>query len=326
MTAGLRGICVSLVLALAAVPATAQIDRLTQNCGSANGERRLKACNALIEMADDPAEKALAYSKRSRTYEEMFQHDRAMADLQTAYEIAPDKRFYGRALSREHYMRGWNNSLNSGRYDEARARFAKALAFDPGNISALIGMGASYAYQGEDAKAIEQYSAAIAVPANDSSSKTERANAYTQRAHLLVQASDYDQAIADYEEAKRLEPHKARFYTGWQCLPVLMARPSPEAAATCDQAIAAPDVTRQEVAPLVLFWLGRLDDAEKQAKANNGTHWHGLRGDYFVAMIAEARGDTAAAQEKFDKIRQANPKAFENLERELRAYRKRQRP
>jgi tetratricopeptide (TPR) repeat protein len=104
------------------------------------------------------------------------------------------------------YVKGGNELLDQGEYDQAIAQFSEALAIDSDYAAAYEGRGNVYFVQGYYGTAIADYDHIILL-------NPKYAYAYFRRAVAYYNKGDYERAIAGYNEAIKLNPEFVLAYT-----------------------------------------------------------------------------------------------------------------
>lgn len=102
-----------------------------------------------------------------------------------------------------YYERGMKQRYNR-QFDQAIDDFSKAIALTPDNLWAYVARGHAYAYKKDFARAFADQETAIRKKPNEVT--------YTGRAVDLIEAGDYDRAIADLNEALRIN---AKYFYGY---------------------------------------------------------------------------------------------------------------
>jgi tetratricopeptide (TPR) repeat protein len=97
------------------------------------------------------------------------------------------------------------HALQTGRYDEAVARFREALTRQPHLLDALHGIGLAYTAQGKTAQAEAQFQAVRRLA-------PDFAEAYTHLGKIYVGTGRFDEAITAYRTAIKLEPNRPQGY------------------------------------------------------------------------------------------------------------------
>jgi tetratricopeptide (TPR) repeat protein len=150
-----------------------------------DGAGALKDADQALRIEPDDA---LAHYTRGKALALLGRDQESMAAYRQAVKLEPDDVDYLIAVG---FM-----SRKAGALDEGLAALDKALKRDPKNDQALFDRALIWEVKKEDAKAIKDYDAVIAL-APDSS-------AYSNRAALHASAGDHKAALADYEKAIEL--------------------------------------------------------------------------------------------------------------------------
>ena len=117
-----------------------------------------------------------------------------------------------------------------GRYEDALARYARAIALQPDYVQA-------YYNQGIEQHALQQYPAALASYAQAIALQSDHFKAYCNRGVSLHALGQFQEAIASFDKSIEIQPHYApAYYNRGLALKELDALP--EALASFDQAIA----------------------------------------------------------------------------------------
>jgi tetratricopeptide (TPR) repeat protein len=103
----------------------------------------------------------------------------------------------GRALAGAYYERGMKHKYNR-RYDAAIEDFSAAIKLDPSWAWPYVARGHAHAKKGQLTQAFADQETALRIEPT--------ATTYIGRAIDLIEAGDYDRAIADINEALRLDP------------------------------------------------------------------------------------------------------------------------
>jgi tetratricopeptide (TPR) repeat protein len=104
-----------------------------------------------------------------------------------------------------------NNYSRLGEYDLAIADFNAALRIDPGFDLARISRGHAFLAKGDANRALQDFDAVLQAPDPD---QRDRASAFYGRGTIAVRRKAYEQAIADFTEAVRLNWRIAAAYAG----------------------------------------------------------------------------------------------------------------
>jgi len=102
-----------------------------------------------------------------------------------------------------YYERGMKRRYNR-QFDPAIDDFSKAIALTPNNLWAYVARGHAYAYKKDFARAFADQETAIRKQPNEVT--------YTGRAVDLIEAGEYDRAVADLNEALRIN---AKYFYGY---------------------------------------------------------------------------------------------------------------
>lgn len=202
-------------------------------CYPDGGGPAIAACTRLIasgRMRGHPL--AEAYRIRGHELSVNGEHDRAIADLDTAIRIDPSfphayttrglayasKGDYARAIAdcdrairmapqmpRNYRDRGIVYRIK-GDYEHAAADFNRAIRLDPTYASAYQHRAIVYRLEGDLDRSLSDYDQAIALLPYD-------AIFYRGRGFVHAQLGDYDRAIADYSRALRIDPGMSDVYT-----------------------------------------------------------------------------------------------------------------
>src|SRR5205823_4438833 len=93
-----------------------------------------------------------------------------------------------------------NNYYKSGRYDEAAADYAKAIALKPDYAQAYSNRAWAYHLKGEEEKALADAEKAVSL-------LPKAANSFGTRAAIYEKLGKRSEAIEDYRMALMLEAH-----------------------------------------------------------------------------------------------------------------------
>ncbi len=157
-------------------------------------DRAIADYDKAIEL--DPAN-ALAYNNRGRAYADKGDHDRAIADYDKAIQLDPK---FAQRLQR----RG-NAYFAKGDYDRAIADYDEAIKLDPKYAFAYHNRALAYREQGRLRPRHRR------LRRGDQARSEIHLGVQQPRLRLLRQG-DYDRAIADYDEAIKLNPKFALAY------------------------------------------------------------------------------------------------------------------
>jgi len=95
-----------------------------------------------------------------------------------------------------------NDLYEEKQYEEAEINYRKALNEDQGSVAGTFNLGNALNKQGKFDQSASEFEAA-ALKAEE---KGIRGNAHFNRGNSFLEASEYDQAIASYTEALKLDP------------------------------------------------------------------------------------------------------------------------
>jgi tetratricopeptide (TPR) repeat protein len=127
-------------------------------------------------------------------------------DLERADELASKALALDPDSSRAHHLKGdilgWQT-----RYQESVAEFERALALDPSNVYAALGLGWVYLRFGEFDKGLEYFDKAILASPYD----TALAHFYGGKAFVNFGLKNYDQAIEQARQAIAVNPNYVHY-------------------------------------------------------------------------------------------------------------------
>jgi tetratricopeptide (TPR) repeat protein len=171
-------------LALAAVPAWAATDRDRQDCDARDADRNIAGCTRIAEDAHESSViRSAAYVARGLAWQSKGDTDHALSDFNAAIRINPKD-----SLAYNNRGMLWRER---GDADRAIADFTAAIAIDP-----LPRSDEAFSRRGKSV-----------VPRRE-------VNIYENRALTLLERSDFDGAIADFDQAIRRDPNAAESYNG----------------------------------------------------------------------------------------------------------------
>ncbi|MCY4612378.1 MAG: tetratricopeptide repeat protein [Nitrospira sp.] len=182
-------------------------------------------CTRIIDLEQEPREKASAYVKRGSAYNHRGNHDLAIADCTMAIElnsfhanayitrgIAYDKKGdhdkaiadYTKSLELEpNNMFAYHNRgiayINKNDHDKALEDFNKILERDPANAEIHLFCGFAYSLKGEHDKAIEDFTRALELDPN-------YANAYLCQGIAYIEQENFLAAFKDFKKAAECDP------------------------------------------------------------------------------------------------------------------------
>jgi tetratricopeptide (TPR) repeat protein len=158
-------------------------------------DKLIKACTAVIGAASESGEdRAVAFHYLCLGYNDIGEHDRAIANCDSAIKLKPD--YIEAFLFRGH---AWFNKTD---YDRAIADYSEAIVLGSTAAATLVERAAAYHKKGDETRAIEDLDQAIAKDSGD-------AMAFFVRGVSYEALKDKPRAIQDYGEAIRLAPNFA---------------------------------------------------------------------------------------------------------------------
>ena len=153
--------------------------------------------SADIPLLKSAADKVTAYFVRGDAYYRKGDYDHAIADFNSAIELAPN--------SAETYnIRGIAYSAKN-EYDLAIADLTRAIELVPNNAATHNNRGNAYNGKGDYDRAIVDFSKAIELAPNNAEAHNNRGNAYNGK-------GNYDRAIVDFSKAITLKPNYVAAY------------------------------------------------------------------------------------------------------------------
>jgi len=203
-------------------------------------------------------------------FEAALAADGSLADVQRRVEVL-------RFRTAEQVIEAARSAASSGRLDQARTAYERAIQFSPDSAFLYRELAAVERRQGNNDRAVEHYARAIELDASDTA-------ALVAMADLLAERQDYQAADAAYRKAAAIEP-----------TPELTAK----IAALAERAresrfpeefkgiASAPQVSRGDLAALIGLRLERaLASAPQQQVVITDTagHW----ADTYIAQVARA--------------------------------------
>jgi tetratricopeptide (TPR) repeat protein len=172
------------VLVVASGPPFAPNLQAHDDCDADDPDRNIAGCTRIIEDADEgKTMRGVAYVARGLAWQKKGDLDRALADYTEAIKINPKD-----ALAYNNRGMLWRERGDS---DRAIADFTAAIAIDP-----LPRSDEAYSRRGNAIVAKRDV------------------NVYENRALALLERSDFDGAIADFDSAINLDPNGADSFNG----------------------------------------------------------------------------------------------------------------
>lgn len=203
-------------------------------------------------------------------FEAALAADGSLADVRRRVEVL-------RFRTAEQIIEAARSAASSGRLDQARTAYERAIQFSPDSAFLYRELAAVERRQGNSDRAVEHYARAIALDASDTV-------ALVAMADLLSERQDYQAADAAYRKAAAIEP-----------TPELTAK----IAALAERAresrfpeefksiASAPQVTRGDLAALIGLRLERPLAAARQQQVvitDTAGHW----ADTYITQVARA--------------------------------------
>ena len=192
----------------------------------------------------------------------------------------------------------------AGRYDDAAAKVLKALATDPEIIEGHTRLGNIYTKAERYADAIAAYQKALALDPSHLLSTYNLALAYQAAGKLT-------EAIVGFERTQQLDPRSGR--ANFQLASIYMAQG--DAGKAVD--VLTKGLSLEVDRPPFLVKLGeaylelkQYDQAEKVLQEAVKLRSDVPRGQYNLALVAEQRGNPAAARAAYEAEVAANPKNY----------------
>lgn len=210
------------------------------------------------KQANTNKEEAEIYSASGRSFAEMGNFRRAIADLNEALRLAPK---HGEVYCAQ----GWL-FCRQGDYDKAIADFAEGIRVKPALTNsakpyllyAYRKRGRSYIEKRKWDRAIADFSEAIRIDQTD-------ANTYHHRGFAYLYKGDYAKAVADLTEVVRRDPEQAEAYVlrGWGYY--MQEGDLDKAIADYEKAIQIKPMMANEVSPyLAVLYLHRAEAHTKK--------------------------------------------------------------
>ena len=189
-------LCAVLAITLSGAPAPAQPVSPGSTCTGQAGvdwDQQIESCTAIIESPQEsPRNRAVAYKNRGNAWNAKGDHDRAIADYSEAIRLDPDYAIAynnrGLAWTDKRELRPRHRRLQRG--DPARSEIRQRLLQPRPRLDTTS----------------RTTTAPSPTSARRSGSIRSYANAYVNRGLAWHFKRDYDRAIADFDEAIRLDP------------------------------------------------------------------------------------------------------------------------
>src|ERR1700687_939911 len=216
----------AMIFTAAAIVSPAAAETPRQICDNAGGafsiDQRIDNCTALIQASPTDA---AAYNGRGNAYEDKRDYDQAIADYTQAIRLDPK---YAAAYNNRGYA-----YQDKGNYDQAIADYTQAISLEPKYAQAYNNGGTVYERKKDYARAITDFTQAIALDPKLAQAFNNRcydsaiigplhpprahcnqslalrpndANTLDSRGFVYLKLGQFDNAIADYDTALRINP------------------------------------------------------------------------------------------------------------------------
>jgi tetratricopeptide (TPR) repeat protein len=184
-------------------------------------EQAIKDYVKAIELQPDFAK---AYSNRAIAYMLQSKFEDGLADFSKVIEITPDnpEAYFNRGQA---YITAMNQQLNDSYIELCIADFTQVLAFQPEDPESLFSRGLCQSFKTNFVRSMEDYTAAIALDA-------EQARYYLYRALLYPDIGSQEQAMADAQKVLDLSQDPEMRQVAEQLLRELPLTPTPTPGAT----------------------------------------------------------------------------------------------
>ncbi len=193
-----------------------------------NWNELIAVCTEIIELEQEPHEKARAYVQRGIAYLQKRDPDQAIADFNEALKRKEDYaeayRERGVAYSlkgdldqaipdfneaikrKDNYAEAYYNLgvayLQKDDFDQAIANFTEVLRINPSDAEAYYGRGVTYFQKGDPDQAIADFNKTLGLQLDD----TVRAKVYLNRGFAYNLKRNFDQSIEDFTRTLELLP------------------------------------------------------------------------------------------------------------------------
>lgn len=192
----------------------------------------------------------------------------------------------------------------AGKYDDAAAKVQQALAVDPDIIEGHSQLGNIYSRAGRQAEAVAAYKRALALDPEHEMSTFNLAFAYRAMGRI-------DDAILGFQRAQTLNPRSGRAH--FQLGDIYVQRGELAKAVDVLSRGLSLDIDRPPfLVKLGEAYLGldRWDEAERALKEAVSLRDDVPRGHFNLALVAEHRGDGAAARAAYEAEVAKNPRNY----------------
>ena len=173
------------------------LDDLKQKAAQLESDGNLVALiplyTEIIELEQEPYEKARVCVKRGIAYGKKGEYDQAIADFTKALELE-----FNNVSA---YLNRGIAYIKKNNHDQAIADFTKALELEPNNMFAYRNRGLAYIYKYDHNQAIADFNKILEQDTTIFEQDPANAEIYLWRGFAYIIKGDYDKAIADYTKA-----------------------------------------------------------------------------------------------------------------------------
>ena len=284
---------ITLVVAMlfAAGPARAASEIEIGTCRNREAEpaARLAACEAVI--ADDRITERLrasAHWVRGEALMKKRDYDGAIAAYSAALDLVPDHANYINS-------RGLAYS-GKGDDEHALADYARSSKLDPDYSSPYNNRGLIFMRQGDLQRALDELDSAVSLADTAGRAYNHRSN----RARVLTYRKQYQEALADFAVAKKINPDRPNVVM-YRCITYAEMRKFNEALADCNAAVARTPTTAYTLTNRGNVYLakGDLDAAMKDYDAALKISPNDVRAHAHRGQVLEKRGDVSGARAEY---------------------------
>lgn len=175
---------------------------------AAAGQVKLAIADFSEALQDNPDE-GEAHFGRGACYLKLAEYDKAIADLQQAQRLEPDKHASPPELAEAFFLRG-SQRFEQGDFSAAATDFSEAIRLGPVRPAAYYQRGRCALKANDYDKAIADFEKAAELDPGQYSSDPAFAAAYLARGTRWLEQQQDAKAIADLGEAIRLNPHEGK--------------------------------------------------------------------------------------------------------------------
>jgi tetratricopeptide (TPR) repeat protein len=306
----LRAFFLAVVTLVAAGSARAEGDIDTCRNNQSEPVARLAACETVIADTKMPAKsRAGAFWVRGEALMKKRDYDGAIAAYSAALELVPDSAGYFNSRGIAYGSKGED--------ERALADYAQSSKLQPNFSSPYNNRALIFMRQGDLQRALGELDSAVRLANNDGSRYNHRFN----RARVQTYRKQYDAALADFAEAKKINPDGPQV-AAYRCITYTEIRKFDEALADCNAALAHTPTSVYAMTSRGNVYLAKgdldaaLKDYNEALKINpNYIRAHANRGQLFEKRNngVGARGEyrsASAALTKFDDIDTAIARRF----------------